>query len=108
MFCLSFAYKFGNNLVEDYYINRHTPMVQEVLASVTFNRFEARKDIASNTGATGSYQLIASIYFDSMDNLQRFLKHPMVPQLQNDIKNFYSGDPDILIEEVVVDLLSQK
>ena len=96
MIVLSFAYPYGIALDTEYYLTRHVPKVKAVLSSFAGSRAEVRKDI---TPDGGPYQLTISIYFSSAAVLEQFLADPRIPELQQDIPNFYSGVPHVFTEE---------
>jgi len=47
------------------------------------------------------YQIIASVYFPSLEAFQAALQHPSNDDVMNDIKNYYDGMPDIFFGEVL-------
>ncbi|WP_438445097.1 EthD family reductase [Gorillibacterium sp. sgz5001074] len=98
MVVLSFAYPYGEVLDSEYYMTSHVPKVKAVLASFEGSRAVVRKDIAPDKGP---YQLTISLYFRSAANMEQFLADPRIPELQQDIANFYSGAPHVLTEEQV-------
>lgn len=96
MIVLSFAYPYGAALDLEYYMTRHIPKVKAVLASFAGSRAVLRKDI---TPGGGPYQLTISFYFRSAAVMEQFLADPRIPELQQDIANFYSGVPHVFTEE---------
>jgi len=47
------------------------------------------------------YQIIASVYFPSLEAFQAALQHPSNDDVMNDIKNYNDGMPDIFFGEVL-------
>ncbi|WP_185897247.1 EthD family reductase [Paenibacillus zeisoli] len=98
MIVLSFAYPYGDTLDPEYYMTQHIPKVKAVLASFEGSRAELRKDI---TPGEGPFQLTISFYFRSAEVMEQFLADPRIPDLQQDIANFYGGAPRVFTEEQV-------
>lgn len=96
MIVLSFAYPYGYTFDSEYYMTRHMPKVKEALASYAGSRAEVRKDV---TPDKGPYQMTVSLYFRSAEEKEQFLADPRIPELQQDIANFYGGAPHVLTEE---------
>lgn len=40
-------------------------------------------------------------YFESADALQKAMMNPRMAEAMGDIKNFYDGMPDVMIDEVL-------
>jgi uncharacterized protein (TIGR02118 family) len=85
----------------DYYLTKHVPIVAKVWGAQGMERAEIRKLTAAADGSTPPYQIIASVYFPSLEAFQAVLQHPSNEAVMTDIKNYYDGMPDIFFGEVL-------
>ncbi|MGE5703719.1 MAG: EthD family reductase [Clostridia bacterium] len=101
MIALTFYYKHGVSFDADYYLSKHVPMVKKAIVNMGAKSCEVKKYIASADGSTPLYQYSFSIFFESQEALDSFFVHPTLPELQSDVPNYYAGNPDVLIENVI-------
>lgn len=101
MIVLSFYYRHGVSFNAEYYFNKHVPMVKNAIIDMGANRCEVKKYITSADGSTPPYQFSFSLFFESKEALDFFFAHPTLPELQGDVPNYYEGNPDVFIEEVL-------
>lgn len=101
MAVISICYKHGVRMDEQYYLSTHVPIVARVWGAQGLERAEIRKLTAAADGSPPPYQMIASVYFPSIETFQAALQHPSNTEVMDDIKNYYDGMPDIFFGEVV-------
>jgi uncharacterized protein (TIGR02118 family) len=83
----------------DYYLTKHTPMVQKLMGSA-LKSVEIEKGIAGGgPGAPATYVTLCHLYFDSVDAFQKALA-PHAAEIMGDIKNYTDVQPVIQISEV--------
>lgn len=101
MIAVTVCYQSNVAMKEDYYLATHMPMVANHLSPLGLRRTEVRKVAATASGAPSPYQVITSLYFDNLEAFQAATRTPAFKQVVDDIPNFYEGQPDILISQVV-------
>ena len=100
MLVVTVGYKWGRALDFDYYAGVHAPLVHNNFGALGMRRFELRKILASADGSAPPYQLIVSLYFDDAKAFETALDDPRGRAVLDDIPNFYSESPDVLVGEV--------
>ena len=100
MTVLRVCYKGGVRFDENYYISNHLPLVGGILGAAIRN-VEVVKMTSAGDGSAAPYQIMFSAYFESPAALQTARQHPRMPELLDDVKNFYDGVPELLIGEVI-------
>ncbi|MFL6428038.1 MAG: EthD family reductase [Acidobacteriaceae bacterium] len=101
MAVLRVCYKPGVRFDEAYYLTRHLPLAESVIGPHGLIGVEVVKVNATADGSTPPYQLMFTAHFASEAALRNALQDPQMPQVMNDVRNFYGGVPDILTGEVV-------
>jgi uncharacterized protein (TIGR02118 family) len=89
----------GARFDEDYYREKHMPMVKRVLGT-------ACKGVSYASGISGGepdskspFIAIGTVYFDSLEAFQAEFP-PQAPQIMADVKNYTDIEPVIQISEV--------
>jgi len=101
MIAFTVCYKSGIRFDADYYSKKHLPLVAEKLRPHGMKDAEVRKILGTPTGTQAAYQLIATLYFDDVAALEKALESPDGQVVVADIQNFYGGEPDLMIGEVL-------
>ena len=99
MIVATVLYKSGVEFDQGYYDTKHRQLVKDKLTPLGMKRYEVRKVFGTADGSTPPYQVIFSMYFDSIEALQAAMQHPDMGIVAGDIPNFYKGNPEILIGE---------
>lgn len=100
MIAITVCYKSGLRLDFDYYTGTHVPLVMNNLKPLGMQSAEVRKVLASGSGATPPYQLIASLYFPDAETFERTTNDERWKAVVADISNFYPDMPDVLVTEI--------
>ena len=83
----------------DYYFNRHMPMVKEKLGA-SLKRTDADQGLAGGTpGSPPIYAAMCHLYFDSVQAFQAAFE-PHAKVILSDIPNYTNVEPIMLISEV--------
>jgi len=83
----------------EYYINKHTPMIQKRLAPA-MKKVEIEKGIAGGVpGTNATYQCICTLHFDSVAAFQAAFA-PHAGEIMGDIANYTDAQPVVQIGEV--------
>jgi len=101
MTVLRVCYRHGIRFDESYYVSTHMPLVASVFGPHGVTRVEMMKVTGPTDGSAPPYQVMFSAYFDSPSSLQRAMQSPRIGEVMGDIPNFYEGQPDVLIGEIV-------
>lgn len=102
MLVLTFHYKQGVPFDESYYLNTHVAVLsRKAVLEMGAAKYEVKKVLSSADGATPAYSFIFSLYFETREALESFIGDPRVQELKADVPNYYVGEQDIYIEEVV-------
>lgn len=99
------AYRKGINL--DYYLNQHIPAAQKVMPLVGCERLEVRQFVPAVGDKTPEYVVMTTLYFKSMEAFQACMQHPAMAEAMEDVKNFYHGQPEFLITEVLATVTAE-
>lgn len=102
MIVATVCYKAGISFDEAYYLDKHMPMVSELLTPLGLKRTEVRKVLGTADGSPAPYQVVTSVYFDSMEAFQAATQTPQFKEIVTDISNFYQSQPDILVTNVAL------
>jgi len=97
---LRVCYKHGVRFDEGYYTSTHLPLVGGIFGAAV-KKIEVVKVASAGDGSAPPYQVMFSAYFESPAALQTARQHPRMPEVLDDIKNFYDGVPELLIGEVI-------
>jgi uncharacterized protein (TIGR02118 family) len=82
----------------DYYVNKHTPMIQRLMP--TMKKVEIEKGIAGGTpGTNATYQCVCNLHFDSVEAFQAAFG-PHAGEIMGDIANYTDAQPVVQIGEV--------
>lgn len=101
MVVVTAGYKAGVSFNEEYYRQNHMALVDRVLKPLGMDHQEIIKVMGMVDGSAAPYQLLANLYFDSLESFQAALQHPDTQQVFADIPNYYQGQPDLLLGQVV-------
>ncbi|GMK41434.1 hypothetical protein PCCS19_44900 [Paenibacillus sp. CCS19] len=104
MIVLTFCYKREIPFDENYYFNTHLPLLsKKTVLEMGATKYEVRKVLSSANGIPAPYSFIFNLYFESQEALDAFINDPRIPALQDDISNYYVGEQDIYMEEIVAE-----
>lgn len=102
MIVLTFCYKRDIPFDETYYFNSHLPLLsRKTVLEMGASKYEVKKVLSSADGSSAPYSFIFNLYFESKEALDVFVSDPRIKALQDDVSNYYIGEQDIYIEEVV-------
>ena len=101
MTVLRVCYKQGVRFDETYYFEKHIPLAGPIMASLGVQKSEIVKVSGSVPGFSAPYQYVFSVYFESPADVQRCMTDPRMGQVLGDVKNYYGGETDVLVGEVV-------
>lgn len=99
MIICTVLYKNDADFDHDYYNYNHRPRFERVAGPLGAKKFEARKVLGSADGTAPSCQVIANVYFDTLEVFQAAMQDPGMGEMIADISNFYRGKPEILLTE---------
>lgn len=101
MIAVTVCYKSDRKLDFAYYTGTHVPLVMNNLKPLGLHSAEVRNVLASGSGGTPPYQLIASLYFPDAQTFEKTTEDPRWKAVVDDIGNFYPEMPDVLVTEVL-------
>jgi uncharacterized protein (TIGR02118 family) len=102
MIVLTFYYKRDIPFDEAYYFNSHLPLLsRKTVLEMGASKYEVRKVLSAADGSPAPYSFKFHLYFESKEALEVFIGDPRIKALQDDVSNYYIGEQDIYIEEVV-------
>lgn len=102
MYVLTFCYKQEVPLDEDYYLHTHVARLsQRTVLEMGATKYEVKKVLSAADGTLPKYSYVFNLYFESKELLETFIRDPRVQELKDDVANYYDGEQDIYIEEVV-------
>ncbi|MFN0225826.1 MULTISPECIES: EthD family reductase [Paenibacillus] len=102
MVVLTFCYKRDIPFDENYYFNFHLPnLSSKTVLEMGACKYEVRKVLYSADSSITPYSFLFHLYFESKDALETFISDPRIKALQDDVPNYYIGEQDIFIEEIV-------
>ena len=83
----------------DYYLTRHTPMVQRLMGPA-LRKVEIEKGIGGGApGTAATYQTVCTLHFDSVESFQTAFG-PHAGEIMGDIANYTDVQPIVQIGEV--------
>jgi uncharacterized protein (TIGR02118 family) len=83
----------------DYYLNKHTPMLQKRMGPA-LKKVEIEKGIAGGApGTAATYQTVCTLHFDSVAAFQSAFA-PHAGEIMGDIANYTNTQPIVQIGEV--------
>ena len=83
----------------DYYLNKHTPMLHELMGAA-LKKVEIDKGLAGGgPGAPATYTTICNLHFDSVEASQQAFG-PHAQEIIGDIANYTDVQPVVQISEV--------
>ena len=83
----------------DYYITKHTPMIQKLL-SPALKRVDIEEGLAGGgPGAPATYTTICNLHFESIEAFQKAFG-PHAGEIMGDIANYTDAQPVVQISEV--------
>ena len=86
---------------ETYYYDTHMPLAGPIMAALGVRKSEVVKVSGSVPGFAAPYQYVFSAYFDSPADVQRCMADPRMGQVLGDVPNYFTGETDVLVGEVV-------
>lgn len=86
---------------EEYYVNHHGPLLAKHAEALGLRRFAFDRNVTNPDGSPAPYQVIAHLYFDDADAVKRAMRSPEMGEAVRDIKNFFDGQVQVLVSEVV-------
>ena len=101
MTVLRVCYKQGVPFDEKYYFETHLPMAGAIMGSLGVKKSEIVKVAGSVPGFSTPYQYVFSAYFESPAAVQRCMTDPRMAQVLNDVPNYFRGETDVMVGEVV-------
>ena len=101
MTVLRVCYRQGVRFDEQYYFEKHIPMAAAIMGALGMKKAEVVKVSGSVPGSTAPYQFVFSGYFDSPADVQRCMQDPRMGQVLGDVKNYFEGETDVMIGEVL-------
>src|SRR4051794_7020556 len=99
MIICTVLYKNDADFDHNYYQNNHQPRFEQTAIPLGAKKIEVRKVLGSADGSAPSCQVIANVYFDTLDVFQTAMQDPGMGEMIADIQNFYKGKPEILLTE---------
>lgn len=91
----------GKKFDMDYYCNKHTPMVAELLGDAVKGATVEEGIGGGAPGDSATYIAMGNLYFDTMESFQNSFG-PNAPQIMGDIPNYTNIEPIIQVSKVVV------
>ncbi|HYF91510.1 MAG TPA: EthD family reductase [Symbiobacteriaceae bacterium] len=99
MFVATILYKAGINV--EYYLTRHVPRSEELMVPFGVIRSEVRRFAPGPDGTPPEFEIMSTLYFESAEAFAACMQAPFMAELTADVKNFYDGEPLILVGGVV-------
>ena len=92
----------GKKFDFDYYLNKHLPMVQDLLAPMGMQKGEVEKGLSSaDPSQPAPFVAVGHLFFETADQVHAaFSTHGS--QIMGDIKNYTDIQPTIQIAEVLL------
>ncbi len=81
---------------DEYYADNHLPLVEKI---PNLRQFEAGKVIATPDGSEPPYYLIAELWFDGVEQLQRSMSSSEGRAAAEDLQNFATGGATLFISK---------
>ena len=89
----------GKNFDLDYYMNKHSPMVGELLGD-SLKGFAVESGMSGpEPGSAPAYMAMAHMYFDRIEDFQNSFG-PNAEKIMSDIPNYTNSPPELVISEV--------
>ncbi len=87
----------------DYYVNKHAPVVHELLDPFGLVSFEVSRGTESlNEGEDAAYTCVVTCTFESREAMNEGFSGERQERLLNDIPNFTNVEPIIQVSEVLL------
>jgi uncharacterized protein (TIGR02118 family) len=83
-----------------YYFEKHMPLVEAKWKPLGLTKSEVQTVAGTGAGGPAPYHVVTLLYFKDMAALQNAVGSPEGAAVVDDIKNFYGGDPVLLITAV--------
>jgi uncharacterized protein (TIGR02118 family) len=83
-----------------YYFGKHMPLVEANLGLHGLKKAEVHTVVGTGSGSPPPYHVVTLLYFEDLATLQRALATSEGAAVVADIKNFFGGDPVLLIGDV--------
>lgn len=98
--CVLYANQPGARFDMDYYLTKHIPMVERVLAPA-IRKVTVEQGIGGGApGTEAGYRVIANLYFDSPEAFGAAFG-PVAGQIQGDVPNYTDIVPSVQVNEVL-------
>jgi uncharacterized protein (TIGR02118 family) len=91
----------GKNFDMDYYMNKHAPMVQELLGDAIIGATVEEGLTGGVPDSEPAYQVMGNMYFESVEAYQNSLG-PHAEKIMGDIPNFTNIEPVIQVSKVLI------
>ncbi|HEY96434.1 MAG TPA: EthD family reductase [Dehalococcoidia bacterium] len=88
----------GKKFDMDYYLNKHKPMVNNMIGDLGLVRGEVDKGIGGMGGSPAPFVAIGYMYFEDMDSLQKCMVKAQ--DMMADLPNFTDIQPQVQISEI--------
>lgn len=90
----------GKKFDIDYYVNKHVPMLEELLGDSTIG-LSLEKGVAGPVpGSPATYHVVANLYFESIEDFQNAFG-PNAGKISADVANYTDIKPVAQISEVL-------
>jgi uncharacterized protein (TIGR02118 family) len=101
MICVSVVYPTlpDTRFDKTYYLERHMPLANSRFQPFGLKRTEVLSGKPGLDGSAPAYHMMANLYFDSMENLQRALAQ-VGGEVMADIPNYTNTAPIIYVGEI--------
>lgn len=86
----------------DYYVNKHAPVVHELLDPLGLVSFEVSRGSESMNGDEAPYTCVVTCTFESREAMDNGFSGERKDRLLNDIPNFTDVEPIIQVSEVLL------
>jgi uncharacterized protein (TIGR02118 family) len=101
MTVLRVCYRAGAPFDDTYYKDKHIPMAGAIMTALGMTRTEIVKVSGSVPGFSAPYQVVFSAYFDSPADVERCMMDPRMGEVLADVPNYFSGESDVMVGEVM-------
>ena len=90
----------GKTFDLDYYLNKHLPMVSNLMGDAIKDAAVERGLGGAEPGSAPIYLVMSHMYFDAIEDFENSFG-PNAATIMADIPNYTNTQPDIVISEVV-------
>ena len=86
----------------DYYVNKHVPVVNELLGPLGMVGIEVSRGTEAMDGGKAAYTCVVTVTFESREAMDNGFSGERRDRLLNDIANFTDVEPIIQVSEVLL------